>query len=240
MIKKYLFLFVVSTLIHSFKTFAQPQQIHLSWNSTNKNATENTMAVTWADNNLNKGTIKYGTDSKFSKTGNAISKYNDSAKIYIYKATLKGLRPNTTYYYKCGSDEDGWSNKYSFKTAPPFGSKQKFVVGVWGDTQGNEFNEQFQKSEVIVQQLKKYPIQFTIHMGDIVNNGSVATEWRGLFSTTQPVNAITPFMPVTGNHDVDNDSGHAGYQKPFPIFYDYQNFPATTLTTLIITAILIL
>jgi len=61
MIKKYqfFFLFVVSSLFHSLQTFAQPQQIHLSWNSTKKDATENTMAITWADTNLNKGVIKY-------------------------------------------------------------------------------------------------------------------------------------------------------------------------------------
>jgi 3',5'-cyclic AMP phosphodiesterase CpdA len=66
-------------------------------------------------------------------------------------------------------------------------------------------------------------------MGDIVENGSVGTSWNGLFTTTQPVNATAPFMPVTGNHDVDNDSTHAGYQKPFPVFYDFLNLPGNNI-----------
>jgi predicted phosphodiesterase len=231
MIKKkiVLFLFIAAAVLLSSHAFAQPQQIHLSWNSPKPDATENTMAVTWADNNSIKGSVKFGTDHKLSGTKNANAKYSDSGKIYIYKATLTGLKPNAVYHYKCGSDKEGWSEEYSFKTAPPLGSKAKFIVGVWGDTQDNEFNEQFQKTGVIVQQLKKYPIQFTVHMGDIVDNGSVGTKWNGLFTATQPVNANAPLMPVTGNHDVDNDSTHPGYQKPFPVFYDFLNLPANNI-----------
>jgi hypothetical protein len=220
---------IVAALLFSVQTFAQPQQVHLSWNSTKKKSTENTMTVTWADNNLNKNAVKFGTGGQLSKTQNAVTKFSETGKIYVYKATLKGLKPNTTYQYKCGSDKNGWSKEFSFKTAPLFGSQNKFVVGVWGDTQDNEFNEHFQKTDAIVQHLKKYPIQFSIHMGDIVDNGSVGTKWNGLFTTTEPVNAFAPFMPVTGNHDVDNDSAHAGYQKPFPIFYDFLNLPANNI-----------
>jgi 3',5'-cyclic AMP phosphodiesterase CpdA len=66
-------------------------------------------------------------------------------------------------------------------------------------------------------------------MGDIVDNGSFASKWKGLFSTTQPVNANAPFMPVTGNHDVGNDAKQEGYQKPFPVFYDFLNLPANNI-----------
>lgn len=231
MIKKSVFLVLsaIAILLSSEKTFAQPQQVHLSWNSTRKDATAHTMAVTWADNTQNKGAVKFGSDGQLSKTENATGKYSDSGKIYIYKATLRGLKANTSYRYKVGSNIGGWSQEFTFKTAPPLGSKDKILIGAWGDTQDNEFNEQFQKTAVIVQQLKRYPINFTIHMGDIVDNGSVGKKWNGLFTTTQPVNANAPFMPVTGNHDVDNDSIRTGYQKPFPLFYDFLNLPGNNI-----------
>ncbi|MDQ6814653.1 MAG: metallophosphoesterase family protein [Bacteroidota bacterium] len=225
----FLVLSAVATLLFSVQTFAQPQQIHLSWNSTAKNATENTMAITWADNHLTKGVVKFGMGSQLLKTENAAGKYSDTGKIYIYKATLKRLKPNTSYHYKCGSEKGGWSEDFTFKTAPALGSKSKFMVGVWGDTQDNEFNEQFQKTKGVVQQLKKYPIRFMVHMGDIVDNGSVGKKWNGLFAAIQPVAAYAPLMPVTGNHDVDNDSTHEGYQKPFPVFYDFLNLPANNI-----------
>jgi hypothetical protein len=109
--KLFLLLLFVFTLLHFSQSFAQPQQIHLSWNSTKNDATENTMAITWAENNLNNSVIKYGTDNKLLMAVKASPKYSDSGKIYIYKASLKGLRPGTTYYYRCGSDKrDGARN----------------------------------------------------------------------------------------------------------------------------------
>jgi hypothetical protein len=231
MIKKCVFLVlpIVATLLFTVRAFAQPQQVHLSWNSTQKNATENSMAVTWADTNLIKGVVSYRPNAGPWKTLTAASRYSDSTKMYVYKAAITGLTPNTSYQYKCGSEKGGWSQEYSFKTGPVLGSQQKFVVGVWGDTQDNEFNEGFQKSAIIVKQLQQHPLQFTIHMGDVVDNGAIGSKWKGLFATTQPVNANAPFMPVTGNHDVDNDAKHPGYQKPFPVFYDVNNLPANNI-----------
>jgi predicted phosphodiesterase len=224
-----LFFLLVPGLLLPLRSAAQIQQTHLSWNIADKHATENTMAVTWSATHLDKGLVKYNTNKSLLKKQTAIGTYSDSAKIFIYKATLKNLKPNTTYYYKCGSDKDGWSDTFSFTTAPPLGSKTKFVVGVWGDTQDNEFNELFQKTDVIVKQLKKYPIQFTVHMGDIVDNGAIAAKWKGLFNTAEPVNANAPFMPVTGNHDVQNNPKAPDYQKPFSIFHEFLNLPGNSL-----------
>jgi len=222
-------LFSILTVLFALPAYSQPQQIHLSWSSTKKNATENTIAVTWFDTNLVKGVISYQANAEAWKSVPAKSVYSESTKMHVYKVALTGLKPDTRYKYKCGSDNGGWSQEYSFKTGPVYGSKEKFVVGVWGDTQDNEFNEQFQKSAVIVDQIQKHPIQFSVHMGDIVDNGSVGSKWKGLFSTTQPVNANAPFMPVTGNHDVDNDAKHPGYQKPFPVFYEVNNLPGNNI-----------
>jgi predicted MPP superfamily phosphohydrolase len=202
----------------------QPYDIHLSWNSAKAHATENSIVIAWSADNAAKGVVKYGLDKNLSDSQHTTPQLSESAKIYVHKATLTHLKSNTVYYYKCGSDE-AWSKTYTFKTAPVLGDQQKFAVGVWGDTQDNEFNTKFEKTDTIAQQLLKYPLRFTIHMGDIVNNGSVVPSWIRLFNVIQPVNATLPFMPVTGNHDVDNSDKDPGYQKPFPIFYDFLNLP---------------
>lgn len=224
--RKYLILFILGILVNVTSSFAQPQQIHLSWNSSEKNAEANTMVVTWASENQTQSRVKYGTDKKLNLAQPATHKFLPNGKMYSYHASLNNLKPNTTYFYQCGSDQDGWSAVYAFKTAPLLGSQKEFVVGVWGDTQDNEFNTQFEKTDAIVQQMVKYPVQFTIHMGDIVNTGSLVPSWQRLFQTTQPLNAIAPFMPVPGNHDVDNELENAGFQKPFPVFYDLFNLPS--------------
>jgi 3',5'-cyclic AMP phosphodiesterase CpdA len=226
---RFIRLLIASTFLFSTITFAQTQGIHLSWNSNKIDVTTNTMAITWWGNKLNEGIVKYGTDNRLSHTQKAINRFSDKGKVNIYKTTLTHLNPNTIYYYQCGSVGEGWSNVYKFKTAPVAGSKDKIVVGVWGDTQDNDFNTRFEQTDTIVQQLKRYPIQFTIHMGDIVNSGSAANKWKGLFSITQPINAIAPFMPIPGNHDVNNNKADTGFQKPFPVYYEFMNLPGSTI-----------
>jgi predicted phosphodiesterase len=187
------------------------------------------MAFTWTAQTSGKGIVKYGTDSTLALTAIGRSSYSDSAKLYVYKVNVRKLKAGTRYYYKCWSTDDGWSAVYHFQTAPKRGSTERFVVGVWGDTQDNEFNTRFEKTDTIVKQLIKFPIQFTIHMGDIVENGSQVKRWLGLFNVTQPVNAQAPFMPVTGNHDVNNDTADVNFQKPFPVFYQFQNLPGNNI-----------
>ncbi len=36
----------------------------------------------------------------------------------MYTGLLNDLQPSTTYYYRVGSDEDGWSSVYSFINRP--------------------------------------------------------------------------------------------------------------------------
>jgi 3',5'-cyclic AMP phosphodiesterase CpdA len=61
-------------------------------------------------------------------------------------------------------------------------------------------------------------------MGDIVENGSITSNWKGFLSVTQELNAAAPLMPVLGNHDVENNSGEK-FQSPFPDFCKLFNLP---------------
>jgi predicted phosphodiesterase len=223
--KLFLFLFSLVTISLFKSANAQPSGIHLSWKSSNIHSTENTMTITWFNNHLAESSVKYGIDKHLLQKVKVKSNYSNDGKTYVYSVTLNNLKPGTAYYYSCGSDSDRFSEVYSFTTAPVLGSAKKFVFGVWSDTQDNEFNTQFEKTDTIVKQLVKYPIQFTIHTGDVVNNGSMVPSWFGLFNTTEPINSKAPLMAVTGNHDVDNNQNDSGYQKPFPIFYDFLNLP---------------
>jgi 3',5'-cyclic AMP phosphodiesterase CpdA len=216
---------VIFSLAVVISVVAQPQHIHLSWNSIKKNATSTTIAVTWTDTVLYKGKVRFGSDSMLSLNQQAVAHYGAETRLQVYTSVLKKLNAGTRYFYQCGSDEKGWSRVYAFTTGPPAGSNQKFVTGVWGDTQDNEFNTSFEKTALITERMRHYPLHFTIHMGDIVNNGDNVNSWKNLYKTTEPVNASAPFMPVTGNHDVNNDTASKDFQQPFPVFYELSRLP---------------
>ncbi|MDB4924974.1 metallophosphoesterase family protein [Mucilaginibacter sp.] len=207
---------------------AQPRGIHISWNGTGKTAT--TMAVTWLNDNTDNGVVKYGTKAEnLDQTVTAIEAFSSGVKTYVSKATIQSLKPATYYFYKVGSDRNGWSAVYKFKTAPADGDKSKIFIGLWSDTQNNGGNLNFEQTDTIVKQLSKNTYDFTIHTGDIVENGSVAKSWNGYFNTGQPVNSNMPLMSVPGNHDVVNDTTSKIFQRPFPVFFELMNLPGDQL-----------
>lgn len=204
---------------------AQVRGIHLSWNGTSSSTTATSMAITWMSDAKGHETVQYGTDStNLDKKLSAKAGYSADMKTHLLKATLTRLKPGTRYYYRIGEGENG-SNVYSFRTAVRRGSDAAFTVGVWSDTQDNKGNLSFEQTDSIVAKLSAYPLHFTLHTGDIVENGSVRKSWNNFFETAQPLNAYFPFMSVTGNHDVINDRLAGQFQKPFPVYYDLFNLP---------------
>lgn len=228
--KRFIFFLIFIVSFQSYTCFAQPQGIHLSWNGTKEVRTSSTISITWQNNNTDKGIVKYGTDNKnLNKIGKANEKYSDNLKNYISKITLEHLKPATYYYYKVGSDKNGWSEVYRFRTGPKLGDTSKVIVGIWSDTQNNGGNYNFEQTDTIVKQMIKDAFYFTIHNGDIVENGSIVKNWKGYFDVAQPLNAKYPIMSVTGNHDVVNDTASSNFQKPFPIFYELMDLPRNQL-----------
>ena len=212
--------------------YGQSGNIHLSWGGTNGADPQHTMAITWNSVSKNAGVVSYGTDSSgldHRKLGKKIKVTSDAGKSFNFKAELTGLKPGTRYYYQCGGGKDKSSPVYSFLTAPLEGATGKFVIGVWGDSQNNAGNLAFEQTLVIVNRLAKHPIELSIHMGDIVENGSVANSWFNFLRIAEPVTAKAPFMPAMGNHDVVNKSSDPHFQKPFRIFYDSFNLPKDQL-----------
>lgn len=226
------FFLVLFSMLQGLLSFAQPKGIHISWNGDKKVSTSSTMSITWLNDKKDAGRAMYGTESNvLTQRGKGRRKYINDLKAYVTKVTLYKLKPATYYYYKVGSHRNGWSEVYKFRTGPAAGDKSKIVVGIWSDTQNGSGNSNFEVTDSMVKQIgrNKDAYYFTVHNGDIVENGSIADSWKKLFNVTQSVNANYPFMSVTGNHDVDNDTLSLNFQKPFPVFYDMVNLPNNQL-----------
>lgn len=227
---KIVFLCLVLFLLLLTKVFAQPKGIHLSWNGAKKVNTANTMSITWMNDHAGNDVVVYGTDSlHLDKKVRAEEKYIADLTTNINKVTIRKLSPATYYYFKVGSDESGWSKVYQFRTGPGKGDQSKIIIGLWSDTQNNGGNYNFEQTDSIVKQLGQHAFYFTIHNGDIVENGSIVKNWKGYFNVGEPINANFPLMSVTGNHDVVNDTTSPIFQRPFPIFYELMNLPGNQL-----------
>lgn len=215
--------FICFLLSISFLSFSQPEQIHLSLNGQNDSGKFTSMLVTWCSDSINDlQFVKYGTTSDLGsivKVGS--KKFHETA---IFSAAIRNLKPGTKYYYRCGSENAGWSPVYSFVSEPAHGRSSTFRVGIIGDTQNNIGNEDFQKSYGIFQQIISFSPDLILHMGDIVENGSILTNWTQFLKVSQELNASAPLMPVLGNHDIENKIGN-DFQKPFADFYDLFNLP---------------
>jgi len=200
--------------------YAQPGQIHLSLADKRSALGTARFIVTWgSDNNSGNQYVKYGLNENKMKAVKA--RKSALSGSFVFSALLKNLKHGAEYLYRCGSEKDGWSPIYTFKSEPCTGT---FRVGVIGDTQNNKNNETFGKTKILTDLLREYSPSFTLHMGDIVNNGSIPGDWKEFLTVTQELNAISPLMPVLGNHDVQNTQGD-DFQKPFQEYHTLFNLP---------------
>jgi len=220
------FLFLFAGKTSDFKKIAlpgEPEMIHLSLTEKKSDKAAPSITITWISAAKDGSQfVKYGTSPDLNRISRAEKK--DFNEEMVLVSVLKNLKHNTKYFYMCGSDNTGWSPLYSFITEPETDSNTSFRVGIFGDTQNNTQNEEFQKTRYISGLIQNYSPNFTLHMGDIVENGSVTSNWKGFLSVTQELNATAPLMPVLGNHDVENKSGEQ-FQSPFPDFYSLFNLP---------------
>jgi hypothetical protein len=170
--------------------------IHLSLNEKTTPEATSPVIVTWySDDSGSNQYVKYGLTSDPEKIIRA-GKTELHDKV-VFKADLDKLKHGAKYYYKVGSDKEGWSPVYSFYSEP---DTCTFRVAVIGDTQNDVNNDNFIITKVITDLILTYSPSFTLHMGDIVDDGSIPACWSGFLSVTQDLNAVSPLMPVLGNH----------------------------------------
>lgn len=147
-------------------------------------------------NNLN-----YSTASNKLLTLTGIP--DNSKKSYMSnKALVTGLKPNTIYSFRVGS-EGNWSRIGTFKTAPR--NKKEFSFIYTTDPQANT-DEMFDISQKTTHAAHNmYPgASFWICCGDHVQSSGSSNsewEWEQFFLTQQDILLHIPFAPVLGNHD---------------------------------------
>ncbi|MHA1371598.1 MAG: metallophosphoesterase [Promethearchaeota archaeon] len=141
--------------------------------------------------------------------------YNDSVKVTFHRVKLIGLSAGTRYYYRVGPGQDGDSIYHgtvsSFRTAPDANSS--FKIGIYSDSQQMWGTGHYKTiSEIIA---REEGLSFISCVGDIVQEGDQQEDWNLWFAESRPWMNDTPFVPVIGNHDYDNNNPNASYYTKY-------------------------
>lgn len=121
---------------------------------------------------------------------------DDGSTTYIHEATLTGLTPNTKYEYRVGYSTDRRSDWYPLETA----GTDEYEVLIYPDSQSGDYSgwEQIVKDSA----KRNSDAALYISMGDLVDNGEQAYQWRTWLDSIKPLSARIPLAPTLGNHEM--------------------------------------
>lgn len=179
-----------------------------------------TMTVTWrTDISVTEGFVlcrEEGSEVllRFDATNEEFISDIDESRMFWAKA--QGLKPDTKYYYTCGSSSDR-SEEYFFTTAPQELDKFKFIC--ISDQQKGSFDRPDYSyfNNFMKQVLKEHPdARFILTGGDNTDCGQHEVQWNGAFSGFVGISEYVPLQMSLGNHD---NRGFADYKTGIGRFY---------------------
>ena len=107
---------------------------------------------------------------KLSATDTAFT--DDGSTTYIHEGTITDLTPDTKYEYRVGYSTDRRSDWYSLETA----GAGEYEVLIYPDSQSGDYSGW---EQVVKNSAKRNPgAALYISMGDLVDNGEQAYQWR--------------------------------------------------------------
>eukprot|EP01083_Nonionella_stella_P086506 240373_1 len=131
-------------------------------------------------------------------THNSSDYWGDGPGI-IYNALLTNLKPNTTYYYRYGSDIY-WSVERSFTTAPINDDDFSYTFLAYGD-QGYTDNACMVVDRIVSDDLDS---RLVVHIGDISMAKGHMYIWDQWSYLVEAIASHMAYMVVIGNHEYDH------------------------------------
>ena len=139
---------------------------------------------------------KEGTDNTQNINATDKAFTDDDSTTYIHEATVTGLTPNTKYEYRVGYGNDRRSDWYRLETA----GANVYDVLIYPDSQSGDY---FQWEEIVKNSALRNPrTALYISMGDLVDNGEHAYQWRTWLNSIKPLSANVPLATTLGNHEM--------------------------------------
>ena len=121
---------------------------------------------------------------------------DDGSTTYIHEGTITDLTPDTKYEYRVGYSTDRRSDWYSLETA----GAGEYEVLIYPDSQSGDYSGW---EQIVKNSAKRNPdAALYISMGDLVDNGEQAYQWRTWLDSIKPLSARIPLAPTLGNHEM--------------------------------------
>jgi hypothetical protein len=126
---------------------------------------------------------------------------------YMHTILLENLQPSTTYYYRVGTDEHGWSQIYSFVNRPLNKEESVYIIA-YGDM-GVSPVEPGAKSTMdrVTSRVKSTNVTCLLHIGDVSYARGIGALWDAFMTQIQEIAARVPYMVAIGNHEYDHVTG---------------------------------
>lgn len=174
---------------------------------TGKNVVDCRVEVIEAAEGMDKESIDWSSTSVMLFNGSYSQAKGNTVKASYnsYKATVTGLSPNKTYYYRIGSpSKNAYSDVGTIKTGDPDSQSLTFI-DVTDPQEGSE-NGYKAVAQVFRKAFEMYPhAEFLMCNGDNVNTSHSSTinisEWIYLFDTSKDITMNYPYVATAGNHE---------------------------------------
>lgn len=160
---------------------------------------QNTMTVMWESMTAGEAIVHFGLNGQTdqSATGKPFKTITaNDRQYYLYKVTLNGLKPGSTYAYTVELK----GTKSAPKRLRTFAEQPSKVVFIaYGDTRTNP-----DIHADLAKWFKKYDPDFILHTGDLVARGKNFELWeKEFFVPLANVIDEVPLLAAIGNHEDD-------------------------------------
>lgn len=209
----------------------QPLHGHLSM----VDSTGTAVKLTWVSGDIQPQSVIYATGKSAQSTVTTFQQSEMSNAIpspaadfgwhdpgFIHSAILTGLSPSTSYPYKYGSDQAGWSLSQTLRTPPASGSSNVTFIayGDMGKAPRDNSREHYIQPgslsviNAVATEAASGNVDLVLHIGDISYATGFLAEWDYFLEMITPTASKIPYMTAIGNHERDFPDSGSYYNSP--------------------------
>ncbi len=215
------YMFIAKSLVVQPLNYNEPTQIHLAFGDRNDQiyvsyVSNSNQIIPQCQYGFDPSSLQFqmsGTTTTYKASDMCEGKANITGPQtfidpgYMHTILLSDLRPSTTYYYRVGNNEHGWSSIKKF-TNRPSDTDEVVNLVAYGDM-GVSPIESGAKPTIdrVLERVISNNVTAVLHIGDVSYARGNGALWEGFMSQIEPTTSRVPYMVGIGNHEYDHVTG---------------------------------